>query len=440
MVLKGVYSNESIIQPYIEYSFFPEHGLCPFSERVRIQSNEFPGVYTYVYIEMDIPLDFTWFENIEIEQPAERLLFQAGERFDATGLIIAAACSYVEGVMFYPEYDSTGENGYMLSLEPGVDILQADLESEILPTETTIEVIVSYQIGDPEVNETLFTSYFITVIPDLWTFTAEENPDFDSEKTQSLSQLDWSLFMTPDNGSVSMGIYSETLGMAFGDNTDYASSITLISEIFQFWYDSFSGIQGVKIVASGSENATLRVRVGSVYANETYQLSDEKTLYEFTYEQLMAGHVHIEVTGNDATFYVKQIAIDDLGDSDAELAVTFSKSLQQYKTCTEAESAYLALIDDYDELTPEAKALLSSIEMYDYASGDINYMGDVWSNLVIASNKWFYINLLYTPELPESTLINLNIGVESSSPLIFISSLVLGFGVVYQYIKRKRLV
>jgi hypothetical protein len=154
----------------------------------------------------------------------------------------------------------------------------------------------------------------------------------------------------------------------------------------------------------------------------------------------MAGHVHIEVTGNDATFYVKQIAIDDLGDSDAELAVTFSKSLQQYKTCTEAESAYLALIDDYDELTPEAKALLSSIEMYDYASGDINYMGDVWSNLVIASNKWFYINLLYTPELPESTLINLNIKVESSSPLIFISSLVLGFGVVYQYIKRKRLV
>jgi hypothetical protein len=153
----------------------------------------------------------------------------------------------------------------------------------LLPKAKTIEVTISYQVGDPKANPTLTTSYQITVIPDLWTFTAEENPDFDSEKTQSLAQLDWTLFMTPGNGSVSMGTYSETLGMAFGDDTNYASSITLISEIFQFWYDSYSGIQGVKIVASGSENAILRVRVGSVYASESYNLSSEKTLYEFTY-------------------------------------------------------------------------------------------------------------------------------------------------------------
>jgi hypothetical protein len=104
----------------------------------------------------------------------------------------------------------------------------------------------------------------------------------------------------------------------------------------------------------------------------------------------MAGHIHIEITGNDDAFYIKQISVDDLGDSDAEFAVNFSKAHQQYKTCTQAEAAYLALIDDYDELTTEAKALLSSIEMYDYASGDTSYIGDKWTSLVTASNKWAY--------------------------------------------------
>jgi hypothetical protein len=123
MVVKGTYSNESVTQPYIEYSFFPAHGLCPFSERVRIESNEFPGIFTYVKIEMDVPEGFTWFDNISIDEPAEKLLFQDGERFDATGLVIKAECSYNEGAFFIPEYDPTGENGYMLSIEPGVDIL-----------------------------------------------------------------------------------------------------------------------------------------------------------------------------------------------------------------------------------------------------------------------------------------------------------------------------
>jgi Alpha-tubulin suppressor and related RCC1 domain-containing proteins len=117
----------------------------------------------------------------------------------------------------------------------------------------------------------------------------------------------------------------------------------------------------------------------------------------------------------------------------------FAANLSGYKTCSEYESAFLALSDDYAALTAEQKANLSSIILDDYAAKS-DYASGTKGTTVTASDKWAGICALYSSAHPnlseEMAMREKDISQVSSIVAIF---LMLFFGFVPLFaIKRKQ--
>jgi hypothetical protein len=256
-----------------------------------------------------------------------------------------------------------------------------------------------------------------------------------------MSDLAWNMVYTPQEGKlVSIGNYN---GITFGSGTHPFATVAMKSGLL-----SVNGANKVtKVIVDISGNGstaegTVTVDVDGValdYTDNAYAGAPAgRKEMVFTSSTGLFGHVNVvlhSTTAGAGLYGIKIFA--DTDTTDVGLATNFASAVEGTDSCgVSVESDVSALRAQYNALSSTAKNALSSINIYDFASGDTAHAG-IQSVTFTAANKWAMLDAMY-PEVPGSGLIANQSGTQSIYTIVLLA--IGGMTIIggMFFIKRKR--
>lgn len=144
---------------------------------------------------------------------------------------------------------------------------------------------------------------------------------------------------------------------------------------------------------------------------------------------LNGGGVSTKTSFDLTTPTLSKVSSDDI----------FAINLFEYKTCTEFEQAYAALIADYDGLTLTQKNRLSSITYNDYPNltYPYDYATSTKTVATTATEKWNYVCSLYNAAHPTSHPLGLELNQDNIGLMLIVFCSFAGISLL-SFIKMKK--
>ena len=360
---------------------------------------------------------FGTLDSIAVNNPASDLSFEVGETFSSAGLTLTATDT-LSNTMAVNDGFTTNYDGHVFV--PG-DVGSA------------VAVTVSYTHG--AVTKT--TSYNISVLAAAvyyhdfvpaeaveFSYVSSSDNVTSTSEYKVLSGLAWNMVYTPQEGkNVSIGNYN---GITFGSGTHPFATVAMKSGLL-----SVNGANKVtKVIVDISGNGskavgTVTVDVDGValdYTDNAYAgAPDGRKEMVFTSSTGLFGHVNVVLHGTTAGAGLYGIKIfADTDTTDVGLATNFASAVEGTDSCgVSVESDVSALRAQYNALSSTAKNALSSINIYDFASGDTAHAG-IQSVTFTAANKWAMLDAMY-PEVPGSGLIANQSGTQSIYTIVLLA-------------------
>jgi len=325
---------------------------------------------------------FGTLSSIAVSTAATTTSFETGSTFASSGLALTATDTLGTTKAVTSGFTTDYDSHVFADSDVGTKIVTVSYSEGSVTATTTYSITVTLA---PAYTYTFATGNFGT------TYTAVTSKTFNS--------LAWTLSMTD---SAYLGFDSTTSrGLQFGSSTDPATAVTLASDLF-----ATSGkflISKILIVTctASSGNATVALSINGTAVGSATALNTTTTTTAhdviFTPTSPVSGHLEFTyVNSASKALYIKSITVygEAPADTDLASALSFAASLEPYKTCSEASTAYAALNPTYTALSATAKTDLSSISLYDYGASDTSYTG-VRSLQVTAAAKWARIASIY---------------------------------------------
>lgn len=360
---------------------------------------------------------FGTLDSIAINNPASDLTFEVGETFSSDGLTLIATDT-LSRTMAVNDGFTTNYDGHVFV--PG-DVGSA------------VTVTVSYTHG--AITKT--TSYNISVLAAAvyyHDFVSEEAVEFSyvsssanvtsTSEYKVMSDLAWNMVYTPQEGKlVSIGNYN---GITFGSGTHPFATVAMKSGLL-----SVNGANKVtKVIVDISGNGstaegTVTVDVDGValdYTDNAYAGAPAgRKEMVFTSSTGLFGHVNVVLHGTTAGAGLYGIKIfADTDTTDVGLATNFASAVEGTDSCgVSVESDVSALRTQYNALSSTAKDALSSINIYDFATGDVTHTG-IQSVTFTAAQKWALLDARY-PEVPGSGLVGNHVSTQSIYMIVIIA-------------------
>ncbi len=298
---------------------------------------------------------------------------------------------------------------------------------------SAVAVTVSYTHG--AITKT--TSYNISVLTAAvyyHDFVSEEAVEFSyvsssanvtsTSEYKVMSDLAWNMVYTPQEGKlVSIGNYN---GITFGSSAHPFDTVAMKSGLLSV--NGANKVTRVIVDISGNGSAaagTVTVDVDGValdYTDNAYAgAPDGRKEMVFTSSTGLFGHVNVVLHGTTAGAGLYGIKIfADTDTTDVGLATNFASAVEGTDSCgVSVESDVSALRAQYNALSSTAKNALSSINIYDFASGDTAHAG-IQSVTFTAANKWAMLDAMY-PEVPGSGLIANQSGTQSIYTIVLLA-------------------
>jgi hypothetical protein len=239
-----------------------------------------------------------------------------------------------------------------------------------------------------------------------------------------MSDLAWNMVYTPQEGKlVSIGNYN---GITFGSSTHPFATVAMKSGLL-----SVNGANKVtKVIVDISGNGstaegTVTVDVDGValdYTDNAYAGAPAgRKEMVFTSSTGLFGHVNVVLHGTTAGAGLYGIKIfADTDTTDVGLATNFASAVEGTDSCgVSVESDVSALRTQYNALSSTAKDALSSINIYDFATGDVTHTG-IQSVTFTAAQKWALLDARY-PEVPGSGLVGNHVSTQSIYMIVIIA-------------------
>ncbi|MFA5422061.1 MAG: Ig-like domain-containing protein [Bacilli bacterium] len=377
--------------------------------------------------------EFGTLASIAINNPASDLLFETGETFSSTGLTLTATDTLSRTMAVNDGFTTNYDSHVFVPGDVG-----------------TVSVTVSYTRG--AVTKT--TSYNITVLAAAayyHDFVAADAVEFtyvsssanvtSTSEYKVMSGLAWNMVYTPQAEKlVSIGNYN---GITFGSGTHPFDTVQIKSGLLSI--DGANKVTKVIVDISGNGSTS----VGTVTVDiDGVQLSYTDNAYAgapagreemvFTSATGLFGHVNIVIKGTTAgcgLYGIKVFA--DSNATDTGLATNFAAAVEKTDSCgVNAESNVADLRVQYNALSSTAKEALSSINIYDFANGNVTHTGTQNVSFT-AAQKWALLDAKY-PEIPGSNLVVDHFGTQSIYTIVIVA--VTGLTVVgaFFYLKKKK--
>jgi len=377
---------------------------------------------------------FGTLDSIAINNPASDLLFEVGETFSSAGLTLTATDTLSRTMAVNGGFTTNYDDHVFVPGDVG----------------GSVAVTVSYTHG--EVTKT--TSYNITVIVAAiyyhdfvptgaveFSYVSSSASVTSTSEYKVMSGLAWNMVYTPQEGkNVSI---NNNNGITFGSGDHPFDTVAIKSGLVSI--DGANKVTKVIVDISGNGGAaagTVTVDVGGValdYTDNAYAGAPAgREEMVFTSSTGLFGHVNVVLHGTTAgagLYGIKVFA--DTDTTDAGLATNFASAVEGTDSCgVSAESDVSALRTQYNALSSTAKEALSSINIYDFAAGDVDHDG-IQSVTFTAAQKWALLDARY-PEVPGSGLVGNHVSTQSIYMIVIIA--ISGMTVLggMFFLKRKR--
>jgi len=360
---------------------------------------------------------FGTLDSIAINNPASDLTFEVGETFSSDGLTLIATDT-LSRTMAVNDGFTTNYDGHVF-----------------VPGDVGSAVTVTVSYTHEAVTKT--TSYNITVLAAAvyyHDFVSAEAVEFSyvsssanvtsTSEYKAMSGLAWNMVYTPQAGKlVSIVNFN---GITFGSSDHPFATVAMKSGLL-----SVNGANKVtKVIVDISGNGSTAEGIVTVdvdgvaldYTDNAYAGAPAgRKEMVFTSSTGLFGHVNIVLHGTTAgagLYGIKMFA--DTDTTDAGLATNFASAVEGTDSCgVSVESDVSALRAQYNALSSTAKNALSSINIYDFASGDTAHAG-IQSVTFTAANKWAMLDAMY-PEVPGSGLIANQSGTQSIYTIVLLA-------------------